>query len=149
MKIVFLSCCALGSLVVIQPLLNRMIYLERGLSLAALINATVLWLFSSCLFLFTWLAPTATPEIFRLKSYHLWHWWYVLPGLIGLVLVSMVPIAIDKLGTFITVLAMLVGQLLTSFIWDIITHHEPIVSTRALGLILAISGAYLSVKSHN
>lgn len=142
----FLSCFALGSLVVFQPVLNRMVMEERGLSIAGLINATVLLLLASGLFLLVALVPEKFPDIIQFKSNGTWHWWYVLPGIIGLFLVMLVPLMISSLGAFPTVLAMLVGQLVTSFLWDSIVNHQSLFSSRTLGLVLAVAGAYLSFR---
>ncbi len=136
----------LGTLVVFQPLLNRMIFDERGLSFAAWLNSVVLVTVATSVLLLCLYLGERCPEFLRPRMAGMIRWWYVVPGLLGLTLVLLVPLSMRQFGAFTTVLAMLVGQLGTSVVWDLVADGRPITPTRIAGLVCAGIGAYLSFK---
>lgn len=69
-----------------------------------------------------------------------------MPGLMGFFLVLLVPLAIKNLGAFVTLATMMLGQVATSFLWDIYAEGIPISVSRLLGLALVMAGAYFSFK---
>ena len=146
MNLFFIIGLCLGSVVVVQPTLNRLIGEHQGMAMAALINGVVLFLSTSMFFLIIHSFPEKFSSIFHLRLGNGFRFWYVLPGLMGLSLVLMVPMTMKQIGAFPTVLAMLAGQIATSFYIDYAIHHQPFSFTRTAGLILALTGAYLSFK---
>ncbi len=146
MKIFFIVSFLLGSLVVFQPSLNRMIFEQRGLSFAVLLNGAVLFCVVSLLFLSVSLAPERFPEMLRYLPNRIFSWWYVLPGIMGFLLVVLVPILIKEMGAFLTIVTMILGQVATSFLWDMYQGGTALGSARLLGLILVMSGVYLSFR---
>lgn len=137
---------ALGSLVVFQPILNRLILENRGLTFAIWLNGTVLLSLASLLCLIILYQPERFPEIMRFKESGPFSWWYLLPGFFGLVIVTGVPLLIRNLGAFSTVMLMLCGQIATSFLWDMLVNGQAFSGARLLGVMLAFTGAYLSFK---
>jgi len=145
MNILALLGLALGSLVVFQPILNRLILEHRGLAFAVWLNAVVLLVMASIFCLFIFYKPERFPELTHFKLSGSFQWWYFLPGSFGLMLVMGVPLIIKNFGAFSTVLTMLCGQLVTSFFYDI-WAGQPFNSLRFLGLLLAGTGAFLSFR---
>lgn len=145
MNLITIFGLVLGSLVVFQPALNRLILENRGLGFAVWLNGTVLLATASIFCLFIFYRPERFPELVRFKLSGPFHWWYVLPGLFGLMMVTGVPLMIKNIGALSTVLTMLFGQLVTSFFWDFLAG-QPWSSARFFGLLLAGAGAYLSFR---
>lgn len=146
MNLFFIVSLCLGSIVVIQPTLNRLIGEHQGMAMAALINGVVLFLSTSIFFLIIFSFPERFSQVLQFRSGNGFRLWYVLPGLMGLSLVLMVPVTMKNIGAFPTVLVMLAGQIATSFFIDYAINHQPFSLTRAVGLTLALTGAYLSFK---
>lgn len=141
-----LFALALGSLMVVQPTLNRLMLDTKGLSNASLINGTVVFVFT----LMAWLIINSpyvnTPAFFRAKESVAFHWWFFIPGLCGFLIIFISPMLIRELGAFTTVLALISGQIVTSLILDASVQGIPITKARLCGLGCALMGAYLSIK---
>jgi bacterial/archaeal transporter family-2 protein len=146
MKGLFFIALLLGSMVVFQPLLNRMILEHKGLGFAALLNGSVVFVSTASLWLFMLSLPQKTPAILHQRPDGPFHWWFLLPGFLGFLLIITTPIMIKHLGAFTTVLAMILGQVITSLCLDALTQNIAINPSRIAGLALAMAGAYLSFK---
>lgn len=136
----------LGSLLVFQPVFNRLILEHKGLGFAVLLNGTVLTVFASILCLFIFFMPERFPSLMRFKVGGLFEWWFLLPGFFGILIVSGTPLLIKNIGASSTVILMLSGQLITSFLWDTFAEGQAFRTMRLIGAILAFCGAYLSFK---
>lgn len=136
----------LGSLVVFQPIFNRLILEQRGLGFAIWLNATGVFIAANILALIIFLVPERFPQLMRFKVSEVFHWWFLAPSLCGLMLVSCVPLLIRNLGASSTVLLLLSGQLTTSFLWDALFLGAGFSPARFFGMMLAFLGAYLSFK---
>lgn len=136
----------LGALAVLQPILNRMMLDERGVAFAAWLNSLVLLTAASFVLGLVYFFNEHFPDYFRLRTDGPFRWWFILPGLMGFAVVFNLPIAIRALGAFPSIIALLLGQLVTSFLYDSLAQNQPITGARILGLILALAGAYLSFR---
>jgi uncharacterized membrane protein YdcZ (DUF606 family) len=146
MNLFFALSMLLGSMVVFQPVLNRLVFAEKGLGFGVWLNSSVLFGLGSLFFFFIFALSERFPESLPLKSGATFRWWFVLPGLIGFLLVSLVPLMIKNLGAFPTIAAMLLGQVTTSFLYDTLAEGHPVDLTRLAGLALTAAGAYLSFR---
>lgn len=135
----------LGTFVVFQPALNRRIGEARGLATATLVNAAVLVVLASLLWLVlahwgerapAWLRPRPSPFL----------WWHLLPGALGLTLVVLVPVAYRSAGALVTAVWMLAGQMATALVWDALSDGQRPTAARVAGAALAIGGALLSAR---
>lgn len=136
----------LGSLVVFQPTINRLVLEQRGLSFAVLVNSLVLFFLASCLIIVTYLSPQNLPEIMHYRSTTPFRPWFILPGVMGFLLVMFVPIMIRHYGAFKTVLVMLAGQITTSFVYDLFVEGRALHSSRVLGIICALLAVFFSFR---
>lgn len=136
----------LGSLVVFQPVLNRLILEQRGLGFAVWLNATGVFVTASILALIILLVPERFPQLMRFKVSDVFHWWFLAPSLFGLMLISLVPLLIKNLGASSAVLLLLAGQLATSFLWDALFLGNGFNPARFVGMLLAFLGAFLSFR---
>ena len=137
----------LGSLVVFQPALNRVLLESRGLGFAIFLNGAIVFLLALLFLAFLWFSADRVPEFVRPKWRGVDHLWFVLPGLMGFTLVVSVPLCFRHFGAVSTVLVMLLGQLVTSFLWDFLWEEKPLQLARGVAVLLAFIAAYLSVRS--
>ena len=136
----------LGALVIFQPSLNRILLDQKGLSYAVLLNGCVVFSMAAIFIGAILFWSDRFPDYLRPKLGGDFRGWYFLPGLMGFTLVLLVPLSIRAVGAMSTVIAMLLGQLATSIVWDYFTDGRPIHSLRILGLAFAALGAYLSFR---
>lgn len=136
----------LGVLAVFQPILNKVILDSKGLAFAAWMNSLVLFTTASLTLAFVYFAGDRLPSFLRPRLEGEWHWWFLLPGIFGFLIVFFLPLSMRSLGAFASISAILLGQLLTSFIYDAAVSGKPITIARALGLLFTIVGAYLSFR---
>lgn len=148
MKISFLICLLLGAMIVFQPAINRLILEQKGLSFAVFLNGSILFLSACTLFFVIFSSSERIPLILQLKSAGTFRLWFLLPGIMGFCLVVTVPIMIKNLGALPTILAMLLGQIITSLVWDVFFENVAINASRVVGLALAFVGAYLSFNKN-
>lgn len=139
----------LGALVVFQSVMNRTIGETRGLSFAVTLNAGVLLAVALAVLGVLAMSGNTAPAYLRPQWNGDWRWWYVLPGIFGFTLVAGMPLAMRGLGAFPSIVALILGQLLCSLIWDAISQGQGINLARISGLILTIAGAYLAFKPVN
>lgn len=145
MKIFFLYSMALGAMVVCQPAINRLVLADKGLAFAVFLNAVVVFAAASAFLLMASWSPFKMPQLFYESPTGAMHWWFILPGIFGFLLIASVPIMMKNLGALPTMTAMLLGQMATSMIWDM-SNGTTITFTRIGGLVLTTAGAYLTFK---
>lgn len=85
-------------------------------------------------------------QVLRPVPMQSFHWWYILPPIIGIVPLFLAPLTFQRLGSFAAIIAMLVGQIITCFIWDAYVDNQSVTITRIGGALLAIASAYLTFK---
>ena len=134
----------LGAMAVLQGGLNRQISRDWGLGGTVFLNSLMLVVGGLILFLVTRLSPDMLPEIFRDKgSFKSFSWWFVLPGLFGLSLVTGIPVSIQKIGALKVIVALVGAQLVTSMIWDATIEGIAVSPMRVIGALMSFGGALL------
>ncbi len=146
MKMNFFVCFMLGSLAVLQPSLNRLVFAQKGLSFAVFVNGAVVFSCVTLLFMAVNYSPDKFPTALRLSQEEASQWWYALPGLMGFILVMAVPMMIKNIGAFTTVVTMIMGQVATSFLWDLYQNTSALNSSRMIGMILVMAGVYFTFR---
>ncbi|MCB0348336.1 MAG: DMT family transporter [Bdellovibrionales bacterium] len=145
--IITLSPAILGALVVLQAGLNRKVASQWGLSAALLLNAVVLLIVALLIFALVlvkadWFSNTIRPSI-DFKTFSIW---FLLPGIIGCILVFGGPWAIAKWGAAQTFILLMSGQLLASLIWDLKVEGIAVSYVRLLGIGFTWIGVILACK---
>lgn len=69
-----------------------------------------------------------------------WPWWLFLPGLMGLFFITVTPFSISKIGALHVFIAILMGQVVGSAIWDRVVEGVPFDRWRLIGAALTILG---------
>lgn len=129
----------LGIVVVLQAGLNKKISAQWGIASAVLLNALVFLIIAAVVFIFS----NAKSQI-DVKSFS---WWYLVPGILGCVLVFGGPLAIAKWGAVHTFILIISAQLLASLIWDSQVEGLATSPLRIAGIALAWLGAVLVCKA--
>lgn len=66
-------------------------------------------------------------------------WWYILPGIFGFFIVTLIPITIAEIGSFKVFLITICSQLTLSLILDIFIENIPLTPNRIIGALLALA----------
>jgi bacterial/archaeal transporter family-2 protein len=144
MSIALILSVALGGIAVIQAGINRQIIGKWGIAPGVVLNNLVIFILGLLLYLVVRLYPDFFPSNMRLESeFTQLKWWYLIPGLCGLCLVGGIPVLMGKIGAAKVFVAIIVGQLLLSLLWDMVHESIPLTLTRTLGAVLAIIGVVL------
>ncbi len=145
---VYIIAISIGMISVLQSTLNRHIADIWGLS-STLVVAGITMLVS-CLFLYAAVKfyPDLFPDFFRNKSaWTQFKIWYLIPGILGLLIVLGFPFAISKIGATSVFILAIVGQIAASVVWDVCIEKIPLNHYRLIAIALCATGAYLSTKT--
>lgn len=142
-----ISPAFLGAFIVLQAGLNRKISSAWGLGAAVLLNAVVLLVAAIVLYIVIvtkteWFSENVRGQI-DFKTFSIW---FLLPGLIGCLLVFGGPWAIAKWGASQTFILLMSGQLLASLLWDLKVEGIAVTYTRLLGIGFTWIGVILACK---
>ncbi len=146
MLLPYLLPLALGSLVVLQPTLNRIISLKLGHLFAAWFNSVVLFTVASTFLILSFQGQySAASEQFS-QFGEAFRPWFLLPGMFGFILVFAVPFCFKNFGALTTMTGMLSGQVLMSLLIDTKYQGIAISKERIIGIILVLAGASLTAR---
>ncbi|OFZ30452.1 MAG: hypothetical protein A2622_08595 [Bdellovibrionales bacterium RIFCSPHIGHO2_01_FULL_40_29] len=147
-SLISFSPAILGIAVVLQAGLNKKIAAQWGLTTAVLLNALVfavvaIIFYSLSVWRMDWF-PVNMKANFDSKTFL---WWYIIPGILGCVLVFGGPWAVARWGAVHTFIIVISAQLLASLIWDWQVENLPVSTVRIAGIGLSWIGAFLVCKS--
>lgn len=112
--------------------LARSVHINNALLLG--VGLIALWL----------LSRTSLSHFFEPENEDLtFHWWYLVPGLVGLYIIIASPIAISKLGAAKTTAAVIASQMVFSLIWDKFFEGAQADNLRVAGAGAIIAGALM------
>jgi bacterial/archaeal transporter family-2 protein len=128
-----------GSLIAVQATINAALGRNLGMALFAVVFSAIQ---TAC----------ALPLLLgwppRMGGFAVASWWQYLGAAMGVVLLIGIASGIARTGTFVAMMALLVGQLAAGILID---HHglfgrdvNPITWSRAAGLLMAVAGIYLA-----
>lgn len=141
MKILVMSIpFIVGGLTVLQSGLNRHMGSRFGWPVVGLINNACGWFFALLITLilvfFFRGEGVSQPQGFA--------WWWMLPGILGMIFVMGVPLSIQHIGASQTFVLLVSSQMLFSLGWDYWVLHLAIPWTRIAGIGLAVAGALIA-----
>ena len=70
--------------------------------------------------------------------------WFLLPGIIGFLLITMLPLAISRAGALAVFLALIAGQVVAGMLWDALREGRMPDVPRVAASLLVIAGAALA-----
>lgn len=135
----------IGAFTVIQGGLNHRIGKVWGLPFTLLINSALVLIFSLIFFGLCLIQPSLLPgQNLSHQSWSQFKWWYLVPGLCGFSIVLGIPLSLPKLGASGVFLALVVGQMSFSLLWDFFVEHQEFDFKRMTGVFLALLGFVIS-----
>lgn len=137
----------LGMVGILQGAFYRRISDSIGLTHAVLIGNNFAMLLTIPIVYLIYKNPGWVPEFFHFKSpLPQLKWWYLVPGFFGILIVFGLPLAISKVGAVKSTVMIIVAQIMTSVIWDLLFEKIPLQSTKVIGMILALVSAFLMLS---
>ena len=139
-----------GACGVLQAGMNRIIAGHLGFTASLFLNGCVFLLLGLLFLLLVWWKPTIVSESFHLKwVFEEAKWWWILPGILGFVLVLGLAFSVSRIGAAQTFVISIAAQIVISIVWDMLSDSGGQISWhRIVGACLAVAGAFLSsVKS--
>lgn len=125
----------IGIASVMQSVLNRRIGDSLGLTTAVAINATVLLVLAWATALYY------NPSGF--KNLSDWQWYYLIPGLLGFLVILGLPQSIGKIGVPQTFLVFVTSQIIFSCGYEYFILHQDINIKKWLGAIVSLIGVLI------
>jgi bacterial/archaeal transporter family-2 protein len=143
----FLIPCLLGVAAVAQAGLNRRMSANIGLAQATLANNAVL-LLASVVFFVCAKNSMAVPasSVSGLSGVELGKispLMYVLPGLLGIVIVAGVPWAMAQWGATMVFIGLMASQIVGSVIWDVFVESRAVTATQLASAALVVGSVAL------
>ena len=135
----------IGLSVVTQGVLNRQIGAAWGLGAAVFLNASVLFVLSSLLFLGLIYFPQSFPSFLQLSSPEASRAqaWFVIPGLCGLLIVIGVPWSLQMNGPGKTFILVIVAQIIFSLLFEKFFFGLSLSLMKIMGALFVAVGAAL------
>lgn len=138
----------LGALAAGQGMLNRNMATHVGLSVALVLSTLGVLAGALVLVALVRVAPQLFPA-FILPAPG-WTqqlaWWFVLPGLLGILFIAGVPWSIHHAGAAHTFSLAIFGQVGLGFLWDTMVQKVPVTTPKAIGAVLLLAGASLILR---
>ncbi|MGE0172867.1 MAG: DMT family transporter [Oligoflexales bacterium] len=142
----FLLSLSIGVAAVIQSGINKRLMNLWGLTSAVALNTVVLLVTVTVLGIAIFWLPKIIPDLFHFKSSdEPFHWWYVIPGLLGFGIVAGLPVSMAHIGATRAFIIVIAAQLISSLAWDRFAENTTISSWRIVGCALAVIGAGLTL----
>lgn len=134
-----------GAVTVLQGGLNKQLLSQYDLLEITLLN-TAITLFAAIIVFFVW--NQFEPIKLRL-NYPDFRFWFIIPGICGLMVVLGIPFGINKLGATKLFVGIVAAQLIGGILWDSRVEAMSIGWNRILGACLALGGVlmtYIKIK---
>ncbi len=140
MSLVWFIPLTLGAIGVFQAALNKQMSSSVGVAAMTLIGSFVTLVFASLLYFVVKAAPGYFPDFFHLKE-PLSHfkWWYLVPGLFGMMFVAGLPFGFYKMGAANFITGLIASQMVAGVLWDLTVDNIPLTKVKLLGMALALA----------
>lgn len=129
---------------ILQGAFYRRISDSIGLAHAVAIGNTFAFLLTIPIVIILYKYPHLVPDYFQFKQpIGQMKWWYLIPGFFGLLIVFGLPMAIVKIGAVRSTVLIIVAQVITSVVWDLVFEKISLSPSKWIGLALAMASALL------
>lgn len=136
-----------GTFAVLQGGANKIISESWGFSSALLLNGIVFLVFNLILFAAVWLQPQWFPQAYliqgQLNNFKLF---WILPGLMGFLLVMGITVAMGAIGAVPTILLSIAAQIVCSISWDYFVESKPVTIMKVTGAAVTFLGVFLATR---
>jgi uncharacterized membrane protein YdcZ (DUF606 family) len=143
MILILFLAVLVGTSAVLQTGLNKVISERDGLSFAIhLSNIILLVAGIAILSIVPMIWKTDFANLLKFKyEPKSWTWWYIVPGLCSLLIVTIMPYAVYKVGAAKIFVAVIAAQVIGSLLWDYFVEGTPMDVWRVIGGALTCLGA--------
>jgi transporter family-2 protein len=139
MFLAFIAPLCIGFLGVLQNTWNKQISEKLGLLQAIIVNNIVLLAGGILLYFGAKLLPESSlPDLMRVKANSEWQWRFLLPGLAGLFIIIVAPLAISRVGAVRVFVGIVAAQLVTSLLWDWLAEDLPVTGWKFCAVAEAV-----------
>lgn len=136
----FLLPVVVGMSIVLQGSLNRNALAYMSLASVVFLNAIIFLFFSAAFWILTKFNVFSGYPNTSMSLIENFHWWQILPGCFGFLIVLSTPLAIKYLGANLTFAVIICTQLVVSMIWDSLTQKIVPTVTSLMGISVMIAG---------
>jgi transporter family-2 protein len=147
MKILFLLIpVLLGVIGLLQGGLNKEIGHIIGVAQATLVGMVITLLIAIVFFYAVKFSPEFFAPIYHIKApIFTWRWYFIIPGILGFLIVSLLPWAFLELGAVKATILIVAAQMIFSVFWDISVEKLPINSSKIIGMVFVFIGTLFIV----
>lgn len=136
----FLLPVVVGMSIVLQGALNRNSLTYMSLASVVFLNAIIFLFFSAAFWILTKFNVFSGYPNTSMSLFANFHWWQVLPGCFGFLIVLSTPLAIKYLGANLAFAVIICTQLIVSMTWDSLTQKIVPTVTSLMGISIMIAG---------
>lgn len=138
----------LGAAGILQGAFNKEIAMKTGVAHATALTNTGCFILCIAFYYLVKVYPEFFPSYFRIQtSLTHYKWWYVIPPILGFMIVAGMPLAFAELGAVKSTVYLMAMMLITSALWDFFVDHLMINLYKGLGLLFAfISIIFISLS---
>jgi uncharacterized membrane protein YdcZ (DUF606 family) len=137
----------LGVAAVLQAALNQQIAAHTGLAAATALNMLVAVVCAVGFALFCALRGEASGLLRWSPDAAAFRLWWLVPGLVGFLIVLGLPWAVQRTGALSTFVALVAAQMLASALWDRFVGGVPLSTPRLCGALCTVAGVLLAGRS--
>lgn len=142
----FFSAMA-GAFGVLQAGFNKTVADSWGFSASLLLNGSVFLIFNALLFAVVWWTPKTFPQEYLIQgSWSDFRLWWIIPGIMGFLLVMGLAVAIGQIGALQTMVISIAAQIVCGVLWDLAIENRPMTVMRITGASITLVGAVLATR---
>lgn len=137
-----------GAFGVWQAGMNKVVADSLGFTFSLLFNGCFFLLFNLLFFMIVYVKPQAFSSEFAIKfALNEFKWWWVVPGLMGFILVMGLAVSVGRIGAVKTIVISIAAQIIASILWDVFQGGQPIHNLRLIGAGITLLGAIVATLS--
>lgn len=137
-----------GAFGVWQAGMNKVVADSLGFSSSVLLNGFFLFFFNLLFFILVVLKPKTFPAEFSVQwNFQEFKLWWIVPGLMGFVLVLGLAVSVGRIGAVRTFVIAIAAQIFASMLWDFWAGDQELNKLRLVGAFITLCGAVLATIS--
>ena len=137
-----------GAFGVWQAGMNKVVADSLGFTASLLFNGVFFLVFNLIFFIYVYVKPQTLPEEFAIKwALSDFQWWWVIPGLMGFLLVMGLAVSVGRIGAVQTIVISIAAQVFASIAWDMYAGDSNLSTMRLVGAGVTLVGAVLATMA--
>ncbi len=137
-----------GAFGVWQAGMNKVVADSLGFTASLLFNGVFFLVFNLIFFIYVYAKPETLPGEFAIQwALSDFKWWWVIPGLMGFLLVMGLAVSVGRIGAVQTIVISIAAQVFASIAWDLYAGDANLSKMRLAGAAVTLVGAMLATIS--